>query len=952
MKRNILLAAAGIILVLLWWAISMYPDWLWFGRLGYASVFWTTIASKVGLGLSVCLFFLIITLISVIVAGKLSKRAGLIPITKSPNNPLSQAGLGGSAGALLLLALILFIAVVAGIKASSSWDIILRFFHAKPFGITDPILKKEVSFYVFSLPFYLFVKDQLMACIILAGIFTILWYFKSGAIQLVNPGDFSQLDQRPPAAPKFKMAKVAKKHLAVLGAILILVVGWGYYLKIYGLMYSRNGAAFGPCYTDVHVRMPVYIILALASVAFAGFLLISVFRLARNRLIIMGTVVWIGLIFVLSNFVPMAVQKFVVKPNELTKESTYIANNITSTIKAYALDKIQEVKFPAIERLTMGDIEADKGTIENIRIWDKRPLLQTYRQLQAIRLYYNFLDVDVDRYMINNAYRQINLSARELIPDQLPPQANTWVNRHLIYTHGYGLAASLVSQVTTEGLPHLIVKDLPPSTDVNLNINRPEIYYGEATEGYVLVKTKTKEFDYPKGDKNVYTSYQGKGGVPVGSLFRRLLFSVEFLDPQIVFTSYISDNSRIMYNRRIDLRVRAITPFLQYDSDPYLVIAKGKLYWILDGYTSSNMYPYSTRTKFQGRIRINYIRNSVKVVIDAYNGDVSFYIVDETDPIVATYKAIFPELFKDFKDMPKELQKHIRYPKDLFRIQAQIYRSYHMKDVQVFYNQEDLWEMPSEIYGNSPQKMEPYHVILRLPGENKNEFVLMIPFTPSQKDNMIAWMAARCDQPDYGKLIVYKLPKEKLVFGPMQIEARVDQQTKISRELTLWGQRGSTVIRGNLLAIPIHDTFVYVEPVYLVANQEQKSATQPAPTTRRSPLTRRRMAGSYTSGARQSPTAALPELKRIIVAFGNRLTMERDLQTALSALLGKTSYFPSTQVGPKPAAVPSGDLALQALRHYRKAQDLLRQGDWAGYGKELDSLEKILKQMAKQKTDE
>ncbi len=406
--------------------------------------------------------------------------------------------------------------------------------------------------------------------------------------------------------------------------------------------------------------------------------------------------------FVLSNLLPMAVQKLVVKPNELTKESNYIANNIKYATKAYSLDKIEEVNFPALEHLTMNDIRGDKGTIQNIRIWDKRPFLQTYRQLQAIRLYYSFMDVDVDRYMINGAYRQINLSARELVADQLPPQANTWVNRHLIYTHGYGLTASLVSEVTREGLPHLIVKDLPPSIDVDLRINRPEIYNGEATQSYVLVKTKTKEFDYPKGDKNVYTSYEGKGGVPIGSFVRRLLFLVEFMDPQILFTSYINDNSRIMYNRRIDLRVRAIAPFLAYDSDPYLIISSGKLYWIVDAYTASNMYPYSTRSRFPTGAWVNYIRNSVKVVIDAYNGDVSFYAIDEQDPILRTYESIFPGLFKKFSDMPEDLKKHIRYPKDLFKVQTQVYKSYHMKDVQVFYNQEDLWQIPSEIYGNTP----------------------------------------------------------------------------------------------------------------------------------------------------------------------------------------------------------------------------------------------------------
>ena len=947
MKKNILLASAAILLVLFWWLISMYPDWLWFGRLGYSSVFWTTLLSKIGLGLCILLFFLLVAFLSILIASRLSKKAGIIPLTISSDNPLSQTGLTGGAGTLIIVGLILFIALIIAIKASSSWDVLLRYIHSKPFGLNDPILKKEVSFYVFSLPFYLFLKAQILVCLVLAAIFTILWYFKTGAIQLISMVEFSQLEQKPAPVPKFKMATIVKRHLAFLGGLIVIIIAWGYYLKIYELMYSTNGAAFGPCYTDVHIRMPVYIAIVVASLIFSVFLFTNAFRLRSNRIITLAGIIWVALIFLLSNLVPMAVQKLVVKPNELTKEYMYIANNIRFTTKAYSLDKIQEVNFPALEHLTMKDIQADKGTIQNIRIWDKRPLLQTYRQLQAIRLYYNFMDVDVDRYEINGAYRQINLSARELVADQLPPQANTWVNRHLIYTHGYGLTASLVSEVTSEGLPRLIVKDLPPSIDVDLVINRPEIYYGEATQSYVLVKTQAREFDYPKGDKNVYTSYDGKGGVPIGSFFRRLLFSVEFLDPQILFTSYIKDGSRIMYNRRINERVRAIAPFLAYDSDPYLVISDGRLYWILDAYTASNMYPYSTRSRFREGMWVNYLRNSVKVVIDAYNGDVSFYAIDENDPILRTYTEIFPALFKKFNQMPPGIRKHIRYPKDLFKVQIQIYKSYHMKDVQVFYNQEDLWEVPSEIYGNRPIKMEPYHVILRLPNEKKDEFVLMIPFTPSKKDNMIAWMAARCDQPDYGRLIVYKLPKEKLVFGPMQIEARVDQQTKISRELTLWGQRGSTVIRGNLLAIPIRNTFVYVEPVYLVANQEQKAAPQPATPPPRSRFAQRRGARNYPSATAPGATAALPELKRIIVAFGNRLTMQKDLRSALSVLLGKGPYPAGLPTAKRPI-LPSGDLAARALEHYQRASSLLRQGDWAGYGKEIQVLGQILKQMAKQ----
>jgi uncharacterized membrane protein (UPF0182 family) len=529
--------------------------------------------------------------------------------------------------------------------------------------------------------------------------------------------------------------------------------------------------------------------------------------------------------------------------------------------------------------------------------------------------------------------------------NQLPPQANTWVNRHLIYTHGYGLALSPVNEVTREGLPNLLIKDLPPSFDVDLKVERPEIYYGERTDEYVLVKTKTKEFDYPKGDKNVYTTYQGTGGVHIKSFPRRLLFALGFLDPQILFTTYLSPESRIMYDRQINRRVGSIAPFLDYDGDPYLVVSEGKLYWIQDAYTTSNMYPYSRRSyKYLQNKRLNYIRNSVKVTIDAYNGDVCFYIVDETDPLIKTYSSIFPDLFKPFDEMPSDLKKHIRYPRDLFEIQVGAYTTYHMEDVQVFYNQEDLWQIPDELYGDARQAMKPYYIIMKLPEADKEEFLLMLPFTPSKKDNMIGWLSARSDLPNYGNLLVYKLSKEKLVYGPMQIEARVDQQTEISRELSLWGQKGSRVIRGNLLAIPISDSFIYVEPVYLEAKQEE-SETPSTPAS--SPFRKSQRGGAGVSPlVEKSRAASLPELKRVIVAFSNRLVMAENLDKALNGILGR-ELSPEEVVTPRVSkALGADNLGELALQHYNKAKDYLRQGNWAEYGNELENLEKVLRDMA------
>ncbi|NOQ19448.1 MAG: UPF0182 family protein, partial [Desulfobacterales bacterium] len=524
----------------------------------------------------------------------------------------------------------------------------------------------------------------------------------------------------------------------------------------------------------------------------------------------------------------------------------------------------------------------------------------------------------------------------------LPPQAKTWVNRHLIYTHGYGLALNTVSDVTAEGLPRLLIKDLPPVIDLDLKIGNPAIYYGELTADYVLVNTKAKEFDYPKGDANVYTHYKGRGGVPLNSFVRRALYALEFLDLQILFTNYLGPESRIMYNRRIDRRVRAIAPFLDYDGDPYLVISGQKLYWMLDAYTTSAMYPYSQRTHNYFRKGVNYIRNSVKVVVNAFNGDVSFYMIDQKDPIVRTYASIFPRLFKPFKEMPADLQKHIRYPKDLFQIQANMYRTYHMKNVKVFYNQEDLWQLPDEIYGDQRQQMQPYYIIVRLPGESTEEFLLMLPFTPSGKDNMISWLAARNDMPSYGSLIVYKLPKEKLVFGPMQIDARIDQQTDISQELTLWGQRGSTVIRGNLLAIPIDDTFIYVEPVYLEA---KPSETDPAAQQSARSGARKQGAGR-TSRTERPTSAALPELKRVIVSFSKRLTMEKNLDAALFSVLSKQDAPTGSIRASMPPSLEGSGTAQRALEHYDRAKTYLAEGDWAGYGRELNLLGEMLTEMA------
>ncbi len=939
MSKKLIAIGIGIVgVLLLWIGTSIYPDWLWFENMGFSPVFWTMLLSKFGFGALVWLLLALIIGVNIYVASRLNPRPETGGAFNVAGDYMSQFGLSPARLKTLVTAFVLFLPFYIASKGSAQWDLLLRYLYQQPFGSSDPIFNRDIGFYLFSLPFYIFLQNGLLVLFIIAVPATMAWYLKNGALKI--EGDLDQVAGAPPPIPKITLAENVKKHLIFLGGIIVLLLAWTYRLKMYGLLFSPHGAAFGASYTDVHVKVLAYKIIVLFSLGFAAVLFLNVFK-PKLKVVWISGGIWIGTMLVLGTGFPVLVQKFIVKPNEIAKETPYIAHNINFTRKAYNLNKIKEVNFEVNERLNAQDLQQHDVTIQNIRIWDERPMLQTYRQIQAIRLYYDFNNVDVDRYIVDNQYRQIMLAVRELVVDKLPQQANTWVNRHLTYTHGYGLAASPVNEVTSEGLPRLFIKDLPPAFEPDLQVNRPEIYYGEKTDTYVLVKTKAKEFDFPKGDKNVFTTYEGKGGIHINSFFRRLLFAIEFMDPQILFTTYLSPESRIMFKRRLDRRTNAIAPFLDYDGDPYLVVSNGRLYWVQDAYTTSAMYPYSHRSQnaFKKR-RLNYIRNSVKVTIDAYNGDVVFYIIDEKDPIVKTYARIFPDLFRPFTEMPADLKKHIRYPKDLFKIQMETYTKYHMEDVQVFYNQEDLWQIPDEVYGERRQKMEPYYIILKLPQDQKEEFFLMTPFTPSKKDNMIGWLAARCDLPNFGNLLVYKLPKEKLVYGPMQIEARVDQQTEISRELSLWGQRGSRVIRGNLLAIPVGETFIYVEPVYLEAIQEER---QTAPD-----------AGSAQTSSRDKPqqeearAASLPELKRVIVAFGNRLVMEKNLDKALSSILDIeiAQKEPDSQATPQIKGEGLSNLGATALDHYNKAKVYLHSGDWTGYGRELENLENILKELS------
>ena len=616
--------------------------------------------------------------------------------------------------------------------------------------------------------------------------------------------------------------------------------------------------------------------------------------------------------------IPSLVQKLVVAPNELVKETPFIKHNIAATRQGFALDKIEEREISGDKPITSADISANNLTIKNVRLWDRKPLLSTFSQIQEIRTYYEFAEVDNDRYIIDGEIRQIMLSPRELASDSLPNK--NWINERLTFTHGYGVAAGPVNQVTPEGLPVLFVKDLPPKADVKeLEISRPEIYFGELSNDYVITKTKSREFDYPKGEENVYATYEGKGGVEINSFLRRVFYAVKFQSLKLLLSNDITSESRILYYRTIAERVAKIAPFLTFDQDPYIVIADGKVYWIADAYTTSDRYPYSEPIQLNGGT-INYIRNSVKVVIDAYNGTVVFYQADADDPILKTYAKIFPGTFLPMSEIPKSLVSHLRYPEDIFTLQTAAYSVYHMDDPQIFYNKEDQWEIPdipSEGEGSSRAgaipPMQPRHIIMKLPGEKKEEYVLMLPFTPRAKDNLSAWMVARNDGKNYGKLLVYRFPKDKLVFGPKQIIGRINQDSEISQQISLWSQGGSQVIQGPLLVIPIEESLLYVRPLYLKAQ-----------------------------------AGKIPELKRVVVAYENKIAMEETLEEGLARIFGTGAT--GRQQGAMPARqpiLPSQDIQeriQRAVSAYEEALRAQRDGDWARYGEAIKRLGDILKQ--------
>ena len=879
-------------MVLFWlvsYGVNMYTDWLWFKSLAFESVFLTRLASRIAVFLGAAIPFVIIFMGNVVLARWLSTRERLY---QGQHRALDLPIFGWL---IWIVGVVLGWAV--GLAAAPRWLDFLRFFNQSTFDVRDPLFGLDVGFFVFSLPLFHFIQGWLITTLIMTLLGVLIIYF------------FTQLDNIRQG--EIIVLPHVRLHVSAVGAALFAVIAWGHRLAAYELVYSPRGVAFGASYTDVHAELPALQAMFWLALIIAGLLLVNVY-LRRLWLPIIGAGVWMGIALLIVSIVPGFVQNYVVKPSELSREAPYIAHNIQFTRQGFGLDAVQEHDFGQVEPLTAEALPRNRTILQNVRLWDYRPLLQTYRQIQEMRLYYHFNDVDVDRYWIGDVYRQVMLGAREL--DQSRLQSITWVNQHLQFTHGYGVVMNPVSEFSPEGLPILWIKDLPSEAVVPIDLGRPEIYYGEMTDNYVFVNTSLEEFDYPRGDENVYTFYEGTGGIPLNSYVKRLAFALRLGDVNMLLSQYIKADSRLMINRRIQERAREVAPFLEYDRDPYVVIMDGRLLWIHDAYTVSDRYPYS-----EPMGGVNYVRNAVKVVTDAYNGTMTFYVTDPEDPLVQAYASIFPRLFTAQEDMPDGLRQHLRYPEDLFTIQATVYQTYHMSDVNVFYNQEDLWNIPQELVAAQPQPVEPYYVILRLPEGEKDEFMLIQPFTPANKDNLIAWMAGRCDDPNYGKLVVHRFPKNVLLYGPRQIEARIDQDPEISAQLSLWSQRGSQVIRGNLLVIPLENSLIYVEPLYL-----------------------------------QAETGQIPELKRVILASGERIVMSETLSEGLVSLFGKGAAGAVDVQTERPVGGTDVtgevtqqiyDLAHQAEEHYIAAQAALQNGDWATYGAELDAMEALLQEL-------
>jgi len=905
-SRPLLWGIIALVVVVAYTANSivvLVVDYLWFGTSGFSQVFRTILVSKIVIAAcGIAVAFVILYANFLYAARQLGDPRRFVgpQVMASPlGNLISER----SVGRLVAIAS-LVLAVLTGITLASNWETVQLYLNRVAFGYQDAIFARDVGFYVFSLPFYDMLRGFLWSTGLVTLVGTALIYyihFQSTGRQL-SLADLSALAVVPTRQ---------RLHLAAISAFLLLLIAVGSFLERYELMYQRGGLFTGPGYAEVHATLPVLALQVIVAVIAA---LGLVFAVATRRwraltgIAVLMAVVWIG-----GGLYGVLLQRFVVSPNELERERPYLSNHIAATNRAYALDRIVQRHLAEDERLTLADIQRNRATVNNVRLWDHGPLLDTFAQIQEIRTYYDFVTVDNDRYRLDGELRQTMLSPRELNSESLP--SRTWINERLTFTHGYGLTVGPVNRVNEQGLPVLYVKDLPPRSSVpELDVSRPEIYFGELTRDYVFVKTRQQEFNYPEGDQNIFSTYDGSGGVGLGSLARRLLFAAFTRDLKMLLSDDFTDETRILIYRNIEERIRKIAPFLRFDRDPYMVIDEGRLYWVFDAYTVSNRFPYSEHI---GPVA-NYMRNPVKVVIDAYNGTVTFYMVDPDEPIARAWDGIFPGMIRPIDEMSSSLRAHLRHPLDYFSVQAQMYAVYHMLDVNTFYNKEDQWSVPEV----GDVRMEPYYTVMRLPEEEDAEFILMLPFTPRLKDNLAAWMVARNDGENLGQLVVYTFPKQRLIYGPKQMVGRINQDPVVSQQITLWDRAGSNVIRGTLLVIPIEQSLIYIQPLYL-----------------------------------RSVDGRIPELKRVIVGYGNDIAMGVDLEDALERIFGAAprmapapipgSSVPLQPTGAEPGTMertegPPDTPAARARYHYDAMRDAAAAGDWSRFGRELDELGKAL----------
>ena len=841
------------VLFLSWLGRGIYTDYLWYSQLGYEDVFLTVLLTKVILFVVGFVFVFALLL------------ANLFYVNKRTTGPIEAAlpdDLIGVIRKLVLIGCIVvsaIVAVVLGSMIASQWEIFLRFSNAAEFGVTDPLYQNDLSFYVFELPIYSFLQGWILIAVALTIVAT-------GALAFLN------FTLRGTA---FALTTQLRNHLLVLGAIAVLIISAGYWIDRLELVRSDQGIVFGAAYADVFARQPAFLILCITGVVVAINMLVGSF-MGKMRLSLAPVGIWVILIIALGTIWPSVVQQFSVDPDEFVKEKKYIERNIEFTKLGFGLEAIDETFYQAEGEITPELIQENIPTVENIRLWDYKPLTNVYKQIQLIRPYYDFKDADVDRYYIDGEYRQVLLAAREVAPEKLKEEAQTWVNEKLFYTHGIGIAMSPATEFTPEGRPIFFAKDIPANGEIpvsspkagaspDIMVNNPRIYYGENSEGYVIVNTDTQELDYQTGEGDlIVTNYEGSGGVGVGSYFRKLLYAWQMRDINILISNQLNENSRIQYRRSVEDRVSTVAPFLKLDKDPYIVAGNGQLYWIQDAYTTSDKFPYSQPTDEADTLEeYNYIRNSIKIVVDAYTGDLHFYLWDPTDPVALTYQKMFPTLFSSIESMPEGLYSHVRYPQGLFAVQAEKYIKYHMEDPQHFYGNEDLWAFPQEKFGQKEglQPLEPYYVIMRLPGETKEEFVQLIPYTPDGRPNMVGWLAARSDASEYGKLVAFNFPKDRQVDGPEQVEARIDNDQEISAWFTLRCTEGSTCIRGNLLVIPIGNSILYAEPIYI-----------------------------------QAEGVSFPELKKVILSTADKVVMGDSLNDALYLLTGAKDSIPAVSV--------------------------------------------------------